>query len=751
MNTRLPNKNGWRVLLFSSAAAWLMLLAVLLPALPAAGSGAPGLFPASLLQTTPGATVTETASVTATATMTATAVPKEAFYLPLLVDRFEMMAFVEKAYTAVGMGTATSRFYLGEQIQYTVQGYNSTGAPVQVRIEWSQTGPCDAGLLHSETRTIPPGLWTASHLVEAPDCLGRFAATVLVTGSAQAHNLTVRYSVNDRNLSTYSDKPAFDKCNIPTLSQLQRWWDGSPYYSINLYMGGVSRYCDNEELTEDWVSGAADQGWTFIPTWVGPQAPCSRWREKMTANINQAYAQGRSEALAAAAAAEELGLLAHSPIYYDLESYNNANSSMPLSTCRAIVKEFMRGWTAGLWEKEFRSGIYGSPCTSYMADFHSINPPPDDIWHAHWLLPYQFRENVTVWGAACGLTDELWADRQRIRQYSGGHKEAWGGVSMSIDSNIADGDVSVLPRVLQLSTPTATATSTPEDEPPAAVTPESGPAPLPQGGLGQAPVDAPSALFSDGKFGLVTREQGWSLKDGSLLWTEDGGQGWRDLTPAGTGPLAGAFFLTPEQGWAAAVEAPDGALAILRTRDGGERWERALLPETEPVEQLSLGFTDAQNGWVRVKLATSNAFSLGRLYRTQDGGRTWTAYELPGAEGVYFSSALEGWALGGPQDDSLYRTTDGGRTWTPQAAGREAAFALQSLEPAPLSLPPGALQYSFLTPQTGWVEVFEGTCSGDKVPVGVEPPPDAEPFSCQARTRLLFTEDGGRNWVEITP
>lgn len=733
MNTRLPRKNGWKTLLFSSAAAWLMLLAILLPALPASGSAVSDLLPAPLLQTTPGP------AVTSSPTITSTVAPTQAYFLPLLVDRIEIMAFVDKAYTAVTVGTATTRFYIGEQVHYTVQGYNSTGSPVQVRIEWSQTGPCASGPLHSETRTIPPGLWTATYQAEAPQCLGRFAATVEVSGGGQAHNLTVRYSVNDRNLSTYSDKPAFDKCNIPSLAQLQKWWDHSPYYTINLYIGGISRACDNKELTEEWVSAAADQGWSFIPTWVGPQAPCSRWRNKMTSNINQAYAQGRSEGRAAARAAEELGLLAHSPIYYDLESYNNSGSTMSLATCRAIVKEFMRGWTDALWEENYRSGIYGSPCTSYLSDFHTINPIPDDIWFAQWLTPYKYRENVSVWGGACGLTDNLWADQQRIRQYSGGHAEAWGGERMSVDSNIADGDVSVLPRMLQLATPTSTTTATP------------GPAASPEGGEGLA-ANPLEGLFPSGKFGLVTPEQGWMLANGSLLWTADGGQGWRDLTPAGSGgSLAGAFFLTPELGWAAEVGAPGEAIGILRTVDGGKTWERAVLPESEPIEALSLGFTDARNGWVRVKLVTSNAFSHGRLYRTGDGGRTWTAYDLPGAEGVFFSSAREGWALGGPEGESLYRTSDGGRTWTPQAAEQGAGFALQSLQPAAPNLPAGTVDYSFLDPQTGWVEVFEGSCRGDKYPVWAEPPPGAEPFTCEASTRLLFTQDGGRSWVEITP
>ena len=66
----------------------------------------------------------------------------------------------------------------------------------------------------------------------------------------------------------------FDICEIPTLSKLQTWWNYSPYTSVNLYIGGISRACSNFALTAEYVSQMRAQGWSFIPTWVGPQAPC---------------------------------------------------------------------------------------------------------------------------------------------------------------------------------------------------------------------------------------------------------------------------------------------------------------------------------------------------------------------------------------------------------------------------------------------------------------------------------------------
>ena len=66
----------------------------------------------------------------------------------------------------------------------------------------------------------------------------------------------------------------FDTCEIPSFEALQEWITRSPYGAVNLYIGGAGRYCDNRALNADLVARMAGIGWKFIPTWVGPQAPC---------------------------------------------------------------------------------------------------------------------------------------------------------------------------------------------------------------------------------------------------------------------------------------------------------------------------------------------------------------------------------------------------------------------------------------------------------------------------------------------
>src|SRR5687768_1450581 len=72
-----------------------------------------------------------------------------------------------------------------------------------------------------------------------------------------------------------SQRQGFDKCFVPTINQMQRWWDSSPYWNVNVYIGGAARACAQSNLTPNWVASVHQQGWNFIPTWVGPQAPCT--------------------------------------------------------------------------------------------------------------------------------------------------------------------------------------------------------------------------------------------------------------------------------------------------------------------------------------------------------------------------------------------------------------------------------------------------------------------------------------------
>ncbi len=109
------------------------------------------------------------------------------------------------------------------------------------------------------------------------------------------------------------------------------------------------------------------------------------------------------------------------------------------TACRNAAKSFISGWTAQLHARGSEAGVYGSSCGSAISDFASISNVPDAIWPAHWIYS-SYNSGATVWDVAC-LSNGLWANHQRIRQYAGGHGETWGGVTLNIDCNVIDGIV----------------------------------------------------------------------------------------------------------------------------------------------------------------------------------------------------------------------------------------------------------------------------------------------------------------------
>jgi hypothetical protein len=230
----------------------------------------------------------------------------------------------------------------------------------------------------------------------------------------------VRYGV--------SQQKGFDTCTAPSLSTMQQWWTYSPYWDIGIYIGGANRGCSQPNLTASWVSSAHSQGWSFYLIWVGPQAPCTSFRSRFSYDTATARQQGRNEADSAVWAAYALGFTGYNVYYYDLEGYNTADTA-----CRDAAKAFVDGWVERIrtyWRE--KAGVYGAGCSSAVRDWATIANVPDDVWIAHW------NNDPDVWGLAC-VSNSLWVNHQRLHQYAGNVTETWGGVTLLIDRDCADG------------------------------------------------------------------------------------------------------------------------------------------------------------------------------------------------------------------------------------------------------------------------------------------------------------------------
>jgi hypothetical protein len=240
----------------------------------------------------------------------------------------------------------------------------------------------------------------------------------------------------------------FDMCELASEESLRRWIEESPYRAVNLYIGGALRACANTLLDAQLLAMLSAQGWAFIPTWVGPQAPCTSFRLRFDIDPGVAFGQGRAEADKALQTAQQLGLAendgAGTVIYYDLEAYDGENAA-----CVEASRAFVAGWTQRIHESNSYAGLYALACNPPVARYADLATPPDAIWFAAWNRT-SFDPTMTVWNIppAC-LPPTLWTDQQRIRQYTGSHDESWGDVTFEIDSNVLEGIVADLSGVVK--------------------------------------------------------------------------------------------------------------------------------------------------------------------------------------------------------------------------------------------------------------------------------------------------------------
>lgn len=231
--------------------------------------------------------------------------------------------------------------------------------------------------------------------------------------------------------------PAFDTCAAPPRKTMAAW-RASPYKAVGIYISGLNRACKQPNLTSAWVAEVTAMGWKLLPVNMGLQAPCRDNTRKVAMKATQAGAKGTSEAAAAVAAAQSLGILPGSPIYADIEPYA-ANKS----TCARAVATYLDSWTRELHRLGYLSGMYGNlgaamphAVARYASPAHVR---PDAIWMARW-------DRKTSMRGWTGIPDSHWAVHQRVKQYRGDHIETHGKVRINIDSNQIDGPVATVAR-----------------------------------------------------------------------------------------------------------------------------------------------------------------------------------------------------------------------------------------------------------------------------------------------------------------
>jgi len=234
----------------------------------------------------------------------------------------------------------------------------------------------------------------------------------------------------------------FDQCLAPTQAAMTTWTQASPFRAVGIYISGDSRACRNQpNLTPQWVSTQLANGWHLLPITLGPQASCQPRFPRYDDDVKikpgaandyaKARAQGTAEAAKTVAAAQALGIVPGSTMFYDLEGFDYNNVA-----CRESALRFLSTWTTQLHALGYRSGVYSSAGSGMkLLERQRVSPLPDiELPDQIWLARY---DNAANTSAADYFSDEGWQGN-RIKQFQGGHNETWGGVTINIDRNYLD-------------------------------------------------------------------------------------------------------------------------------------------------------------------------------------------------------------------------------------------------------------------------------------------------------------------------
>lgn len=141
------------------------------------------------------------------------------------------------------------------------------------------------------------------------------------------------------------------------------------------------------------------------------------------------------------------------------------------------------------------------------------------------------------------------------------------------------------------------------------------------------------------------------------IWkTTNGGNSWNILGTGGANYLMNLYFLNENFGFA--YGGPTYS-EVVRTTDGGASWQQV---SQESYIAYSMCFIDSLKGVY--------GCADGRIYKTSDGGLTWTFALCPSSldiTSIYFINSTTGFGFG---TGSVYvKTTDGGNTWDEYSLG----------------------------------------------------------------------------------
>jgi photosystem II stability/assembly factor-like uncharacterized protein len=209
--------------------------------------------------------------------------------------------------------------------------------------------------------------------------------------------------------------------------------------------------------------------------------------------------------------------------------------------------------------------------------------------------------------------------------------------------------------------------------------------------------------------------------DGGATWTQTYSNDPNDPEAADTLPLGGLKAdlvpLNMQTAWVGGVIYSPGTVYLYRTDDGGRTWTPVTLELPEGAKNFELGidrdqmqFVSATEGFLIVRMSGDSTKTA--VYVTRDGGKTWmlTPTLIPEAGPSDILSADEAIMYNGEQ---FYVTRDAARTWatvTPDIVFGDSFVAMD-----------------FVNPENGWIVTMDA----------------------KNQRSLYRTHDGGVTWSHV--
>ncbi len=293
----------------------------------------------------------------------------------------------------------------------------------------------------------------------------------------------------------------------------------------------------------------------------------------------------------------------------------------------------------------------------------------------------------------------------------------------------------------------------------------------------EAPIiDAPSLI----DIAMLDEVYGWGITESEVVRTNDGGVTWYNVTPAGlneAGYFVYADFFDSTHAWLQLPDMnnqPNGGM-LYRTSDGGLTWETF----NTPFSGGAFKFIDEQNGWMMADLGVGAGSNAVSIFKTSDGGETWnrTYTNDPNLEGAGDSLPLGGikgvmlpldgqtawiggvvYALG---EIYLFRSEDGGKTWSSvelelPAGASKSELGVDGILFVSASRGVLRVRVSSATPETILYATDDGGETWEQLPVtfdgsGFFDVPSANEIIFYTNNTFYISDDAGETFTETIP